>query len=101
MQFLITGYDGSDEKALERRMAVREEHLALVKNMADEKKHLYGAALLDENEKMIGSFLVVDFPSREELDAYLKIEPYVVGNVWQKIEVTPCKVAPTFMELYK
>ena len=28
MQFLVLGYDGSDDKAYERRMAVREDHLA-------------------------------------------------------------------------
>ena len=27
MQFLVLGYDGSDDKAVERRMAVREDHL--------------------------------------------------------------------------
>ena len=25
---------------------------------------------------------------------------YVVANVWQKIEIQQCRVAPTFMELY-
>ena len=29
MQFLILGYDGKDENALNRRMAVREAHLEL------------------------------------------------------------------------
>ncbi|WP_373566092.1 hypothetical protein [Mesobacillus foraminis] len=45
--------------------------------------------------------MVVDYPSREELDKWLKEEPYVVGNVWQNIEIKPCRVAPIFMELYK
>ncbi|GAA3325292.1 hypothetical protein GCM10020331_056570 [Ectobacillus funiculus] len=49
---------------------------------------------------MIGSMMIVDYPSREELDNWLKVEPYVVGNVWQKLEIQPCRVAATFMELY-
>jgi uncharacterized protein YciI len=101
MQFLVTGYDGTDEGALERRLAVREAHLKLVESMQKEGKDLYGLALLDENEKMIGSVMVVDFPNREAVDEWLKIEPYVTGNVWQKIEVQPCKVAPIFMALHK
>lgn len=101
MQFLITGYDGTDDKALDRRLAVREQHLLGVEKLFKEKKYLYGMAILDENNKMIGSSVVVDFPIREELEEYLKIEPYVTGNVWQKIEVKPCKVAPIFMNLYK
>lgn len=99
MQFLVTGYDGTDEKALERRLAVREEHMKLVECMKSKGKHLYAAALLDENEKMIGSVLIVDFESREELDKWLEIEPYVVGDVWRTIEVKPCKVPPMFLGL--
>ena len=101
MQFMITGYDGTDEKALDRRLAVREEHLKLAEKLFEQKKCLYGGAILDENEKMIGSCVIVDFESREALDEYLKIEPYVTGNVWQKIEVKPYRVAPLFMGLYK
>ncbi|MFT9495308.1 YciI family protein [Anaerosolibacter sp.] len=101
MQFLVIGYDGTDEGALERRLAVRGEHMKLVESMQKEGKDLYGLAILDENEKMIGSVMIVDFPTREAVDEWLKIEPYVTGNVWQKIEVQPCKVAPPFMALYK
>jgi len=101
MQFIITGYDGKDENALERRLAVREEHLKLAEQLLAEKKILFGGALLDENEAMIGSCVIVDFESREALDEYLKIEPYIIGNVWQKLEVKPYKVAPLFMQLFK
>jgi len=97
MQFIVTGYDGTDEKASERRFAVRDEHLNLANLMKNEGKFLYAAAILDENEKMIGSVMIVDFPTREELDQWLKIEPYVQGNVWQKIEVQSCKVPPLFL----
>ncbi len=101
MQFLVTGYDGTDEGALERRLAVRGDHMKLVEAMQKEGKHLYAVAILDDNEKMIGSVLIVDFPTREELDEWLKIEPYVTGDVWRQIEVRPCKVPPMFMALHQ
>lgn len=101
MQFVITAYDGKDDKALERRLAAREDHLKLVEKLFNEKRYLYGAAILDDNENMIGSCVVVDFPSREGVEEYLKQEPYVKGNVWQEIDVKPCRVAPIFMDLYK
>ena len=41
--------------------------------------------------------MVVDFADRAELDQWLKVEPYVTGDVWRKIEVAPCRVAPMFM----
>jgi len=97
MQFVVTGYDGTDEKASERRFSVRDEHLKLAESMKKEGKFLYAAALLDENESMIGSVMIVDFNSRKELDEWLDIEPYVTGGVWQKIEVSSCKVPPLFL----
>jgi uncharacterized protein YciI len=101
MQFLVMGYDGTDDKAMERRLAVRNDHMKLVEVMKNEGRHLYACALLDEDERMVGSALIVDFPTREALDGWLKVEPYVVGDVWRKIEVTPCKVPPMFMDLHK
>lgn len=96
MQFLVLGYDGTDEEALARRMAVREAHIALGDKMRDEGKWLYAAAILDDNDKMIGSAIVCDFESRENLDAWLKEEPYMTGNVWQTVKVQKCKVGPSF-----
>ena len=60
---------------------------------------LWSVALLDEQEKMVGSVLITEFNSREELDKWLEIEPYVTGKVWEKIEVSPCRVGPSFVGL--
>ncbi|HBV87540.1 MAG TPA: hypothetical protein DEF42_13015 [Desulfosporosinus sp.] len=101
MQYIVTAYDGADENALERRLAAREEHLKSVEKRFKSGEHLYGCALLDDEGKMIGSVMIVDYPSRAELDNWLKVEPYVVENVWQRIDIKPTAVAPLFMELYK
>lgn len=97
MQFLVLGYDGTDDQAISRRMAVRDDHIALGDKMRDAGTMLYGAAILDDGGKMIGSVLICDFPSRVELDEWLTIEPYVTGRVWERIEVQPCKVGPSFV----
>ncbi len=96
MQFLVIGYDGTDEKAPERRLAVREAHLAGIQKMKAEGKAIYGVAMLNDKEQMIGSAVVVEFPSRADLDAWLKNEPYVTGKVWLKIDVYPARVPPMF-----
>jgi uncharacterized protein YciI len=96
MQFLVTGHDGTDAKALERRMAAREAHIKLGDQLAASGNLLFAVAILDAEGKMIGSSLVTDFPSRAELDAWLTIEPYVTGHVWQEIDVQPCRVGPSF-----
>lgn len=98
MEFLVTGLDGSDELALERRLSVREAHLELGKRMVAEGSLLYAAAILDENEKMVGSSMVVSFPSRAELEAWLEIEPYVTGKVWQSVNVVRCKPGAAFQK---
>lgn len=94
MQFIVIAYDGTDDKALERRMAVREKHLKLAQKMFDDGKWLYASAILSDDGKMIGSMIVCDFPSRAELEEqWFKIEPYILGNVWQKINVHRAMVA--------
>jgi uncharacterized protein YciI len=97
MQFVIIARDGTDPEALNRRMAARPAHIEMGSKMRNEGSQLYGAALLDDAEKMIGSVLIVDFNSRAELDEWLKAEPYVVGKVWEQIEVMPCRVGPSFL----
>ncbi len=47
---------------------------------------------VDDEGKMKGSALIMDFESRKELDDYIANEPYVVENVWEKIEIEPINV---------
>ena len=83
MQFLVRAYDG--EGKLEKRMEVRPRHLAGMQKLSD---HIITAGgLLDEEGKMKGSALGMDFATREGLDEYLANEPYVLEQVWEKIEV--------------
>ncbi len=83
MQFIVKAYDGPD--MLEKRMAVRPRHLEGMNKLG--KQIICAGGLLDENGKMKGSALVMEFDNRAALDEYLKNEPYVVEGVWQKIDV--------------
>jgi uncharacterized protein YciI len=95
MQFVVIAYDGTDEAALERRLAVREAHLALAKEMFDAGRWLYACGILDDNGQMIGSMIVCDFASRDEMEQHwLKQEPYILGNVWQTINIHRAQVPP-------
>ena len=88
MQFIITAHDGKN--VLEKRMAVRPRHLEGMKKLGP---HIVCAGgLLDEDGKTKGSVLVMEFDSRDELDNYLDNEPYVLENVWEKIEVEAMNV---------
>ena len=88
MQIIITAYDG--QNMLEKRMEVRPRHL---QNLATIKgKILCAGGLLDEEGKMKGSVMVIDFDSRESLDEYLKSEPYIMEKVWEKVAVESMNV---------
>jgi len=80
VQFLVSGYDGDDEGALDRRLTVRAGHIALADKLVASGNMLFGVALLD-GETMVGSAFIVDFPTRADVDKWLEVEPYVVGDV--------------------
>jgi uncharacterized protein YciI len=96
MEFVIIAYDGTDEKALARRLSVREEHLAIAYEMNAAGKMLCGGAILDDSDRMVGSVVICNFESRAELDAYLKTDPYVTKGVWKDIEVHKFRVGPMY-----
>jgi uncharacterized protein len=93
MQFLLVAFDGTDPGALERRMKVRPEHLEKVAIMKKSGNFLLGGAILDDNEKMIGSMIVYEFPDRASLDRSLEDEPYIVNGVWERVEIRPYRLA--------
>lgn len=99
MQFQVIGKDGTDDDALNRRLAVRDQHIAMGDQLRASGNVLFGVAHLDDDGKMIGSTYIVDFPSRTKLDEWLAIEPYVIGEVWKSIEITPCRVGPSFVDM--
>ena len=92
-QYVVIAYDGTDAAALDRRMAARPAHLENVKPMVDSGQLVAGGAILDDAGRMIGSVSICDFADRAGLDHWLATDPYVTGNVWQKTEVKPFRVA--------
>ena len=70
---------------LDKRMAVRPRHLEGMKKLG--KQIICAGGLLDDEGKMKGSALVMEFENRAALDEYLKNETYVTEGVWEKIEV--------------
>ena len=90
MQFLIIGLDGTDEGAMERRQAVRDQHIAMGDELLASGNMWYGAALLYDDGSMKGSALMMSFESEEKLQEWLKVEPYVVGDVWRDLTIHAC-----------
>lgn len=85
-------YDADDENALDRRLKVREAHLKQARLMKEKGHLIEGGAILDKDGHMAGSTLLCRFDSREELDRWIANDPYVLGNVWIRVEVKPIRL---------
>jgi len=92
-QYLVTGYDYTDEGALQRRMNVRPHHLDGAKELKANGNYLIGGAILNEEGKMIGSVMIVQFETEEELEAWKQNELYITGKIWESVDVKPFRVA--------
>lgn len=94
MQYVVTAMDFTDPQALSRRIACREDHLAGIRKMIKAGTFLSGGAILDAQGKMVGSSVHVEFESREQLNDWIRNDPYTVGKVWDRIDVREVKLVP-------
>jgi len=91
--FIVYGWDFTDVEAHSRRMAARTEHLERMKSLKNEDKVLMAGAMMNEEQKMIGSTLVLDFETKHDLEKWLEKEPYILQKVWEKVEIKAFRVA--------
>ena len=92
-QYLIIAQDGKDDGALDRRKEVRPPHLAGAKKLKENNNFVIGGAMLDDNDNMRGSVMIVQFESQEDFQKWYDNEPYITGGVWREIEVKLFRVA--------
>lgn len=87
-QYIIIAYDKPGPDQIARRKAARSAHVPQIREMAAQRKLVVGGGILDEHGTVIGSVGIYDFKDRDELDAYLRAEPYNQG-VWGDVSVKP------------
>jgi hypothetical protein len=83
MLFVIIGRDGPNGKSL--RPGLRPAHLEHVRRYVP-GGHIVLAGPLSDGA---GSMLVVDFETIEDVDAMMKVDPYMMGGVFESVEVHP------------
>jgi uncharacterized protein YciI len=99
MHYVVIAHDHDDEGARERRIKVRPEHMVRCEKMVEAGTLLFAVALLDDAERMVGSAMVVDLPSREDVERWLDDEPYQVHDVWRRVDITRGRIGPWFDQL--
>lgn len=87
MQFSILALDFPGQEGLDKRLKYRAEHLEGLKKLHASGHFIAGGALVDDDGKMIGSNVFLQFNDRSEFDAWLQTEPFFVHKVWQSVEV--------------
>ena len=92
-QYLVTGYDYTDAGAFERRMNVRPHHLDGASELKKNDNFILGGAILDDKGKMIGSVMIMQFETGEQLEQWKQTEPYITQKIWESYDIKPFKVA--------
>ena len=92
-QYLITGYDYTDTGALQRRMNVRPNHLDGAKELKQKGNYIVGGAILNDEGKMIGTVMLLQFETEEALSSWKQSEPYITQKIWESVDIKPFRVA--------
>ena len=88
MIFVIIGHDSSDGQ--EKRKLHRQAHLDRMDPLDKAGKVLLAGPFTDK----AGSLIVLDMASLEDVQAFLKDDPYVTQGVFNRYEIHP------FMQVY-
>jgi len=91
MTYVIHAYDYPN--SFDKRMATRSDHLDYVRKLKANGQFILGGALLDEAGQMMGSMLMLTLDTDDQLQEYLRTDPYIVQGVWEKIDVKPFRQA--------
>lgn len=95
MPFMVLAFDHPSPEGPQRRQACRADHLKLGEKLYNEGKWLCAAAILNDRGEAIGSIIICDFPDLETLKSeWLNQEPYLLNQVWEKIQIHPIRPAP-------
>ncbi|MFV5525909.1 YciI family protein [Acinetobacter variabilis] len=81
------------EGTVEKRLAIRPQHFARLEQLDAEGRLIVAGAMpkdpANPQAGFYGSTIIVDFDSREALDAWLQDEPFLKEGVYAHIDVKP------------
>ncbi len=87
--FVLTCID--HENALDRRMAVRETHLAYIAKAGPGLVKLAGPLFNDAGE-MAGSLFIIEAADKAAVEAFNAGDPYRIAGVFERIEIRPMRI---------
>ncbi|TPX63848.1 hypothetical protein SpCBS45565_g06315 [Spizellomyces sp. 'palustris'] len=95
-QFVVVARDYTDADAPSRRLSIRPVHLERAAKATADGKVITGGAILDSHDKnkMVGSVMIFEMDSVEEVERYMQEDPYVKNKVWASWEILSFRPAP-------
>jgi uncharacterized protein len=88
MLFAIHAID--QPEALPTRLANYEAHKAFLSNTSrfGVKIVMSGPLVSDDGQTMIGSLFLIEAPSRAEVEAFNRADPFAAASIWEKVSIT-------------
>jgi len=74
-------------------MNIRPHHFESARELKKSDNFIFGGAILDDEGRMIGSVMVMQFETAEQLEAWKQNEPYITQKIWESYDIKPFKVA--------
>ena len=91
-------YSEDVENSLEKRLSVRDKHIARLQEMQDQGRLIVGGPCpaIDSDDPgtagFTGSLLVLEFDNLEQAKTWADADPYVDAGVYKKVTVKPYKM---------
>ena len=73
---------------LQDRLSLRESHRARLRQHDHPVAVRIGGPLLDDDSQMIGTMLVIEAQSREDVEAYWAEDPYTTADLFASVSIT-------------
>ena len=86
MKYVLICEDKKD--SLEVRLGNRDKHLAFIGELGD-RVSLAGPMLSDDGESMVGSVLIIEADSMEDIQAVAASDPYALAGLFEKVTIRP------------
>ena len=83
MYYSLFCYDHKD--SVEKRKNIRDEHIQYLNKF--KKSILFAGPIMDEDELIIGSLIVMDFNTKEEIEVFSKNDPYFLGGLFKSVSI--------------
>ena len=88
MLYVLICEDRKD--SLDVRLANRDKHLAFIGELGD-RVRLAGPMLSDDGEGMVGSVLIIEADSTDDIQAIADADPYALAGLFEKVTIRPFK----------